>query len=93
MKADEWQIQTAKDQFSKVVARARSQGVQTITKHGKPVVVVVAVQDFQNMAPKKTKAPDGRGLIALLRRCPAPEVFDMIRKTRPRHAARDLDLD
>ena len=41
-----WQLQEAKNQFSMVVEDALNKGPQTITRHGKPAVVVVAVTDF-----------------------------------------------
>ena len=38
-----WQVQEAKNHFSEVIDRALSEGPQTVTRHGKPVVRVVAV--------------------------------------------------
>ena len=40
-----WQVQQAKNHFSEVIDRALTEGPQTVTRHGKPVVRVVAVQD------------------------------------------------
>jgi len=40
-----WQVQQAKNHFSEVIDRALSEGPQTVTRHGKPVVRVVAVQE------------------------------------------------
>ncbi len=37
-----WSVQDAKNRFSEVVAAAR-RGPQTVTKHGKPAVVVVDI--------------------------------------------------
>lgn len=87
-----WQLQDAKNRFSEVVELARTKGRQTITKHGKPVVVMLSVQEFNDMERKKPKATTGESLVRLLRRCPAPEVFDSIARSRPRETARDLDL-
>ena len=36
-----WPLQKAKNEFSRVVDRALSEGPQTVTRHGKPVVVVI----------------------------------------------------
>jgi antitoxin Phd len=47
----EWQLQEAKNAFSEVVNRALTEGVQTITRHGKPVVVVVSEEDFRKLSP------------------------------------------
>jgi len=44
-----WSIQDAKDHFSEVVTAARK-SPQTVTKHGKPAVVVVDAQTFENLA-------------------------------------------
>ncbi|MGC3987757.1 MAG: type II toxin-antitoxin system Phd/YefM family antitoxin [Pseudorhodoferax sp.] len=38
-----WQVQEAKNHFSEVIERALREGPQTVTRHGKPVVRVVAV--------------------------------------------------
>lgn len=40
-----WQVQEAKNHFSEVIDRALREGPQTVTRHGKPVVRVVAVSD------------------------------------------------
>ena len=40
-----WQVQEAKNHFSEVIERALREGPQTVTRHGKPVVRVVAVND------------------------------------------------
>jgi prevent-host-death family protein len=93
MKTAIWQLQEAKNHFSEVVERARTQGGQTITKHGKPVVVMMSVEEFNLLEPKKPKAKIGQSLVKLLQRCPAPEIFDHIEKSRNRETARDLDLD
>ena len=38
-----WQLQEAKNRFSEVINAAEHEGPQTITRHGKPVAVVVPV--------------------------------------------------
>ncbi|PAW90457.1 MAG: type II toxin-antitoxin system prevent-host-death family antitoxin [Pedosphaera sp. Tous-C6FEB] len=48
-----WQLQEAKNQLSLVVEDALTKGPQTITRHGKPTVVVVAVKEFQQKRPKR----------------------------------------
>lgn len=81
MKSSTWQLQDAKNRFSEVVERARTQGAQTITKHGKPVAVVVEIGTFQNLAPAK-QPRQKRTLIEHLRACPAPEIFKFIEEAR-----------
>lgn len=54
---NQWQLQDAKNQFSRVVAEARRHGPQTITVHGKPTAVVVSVEEFRELSqPRKTRA-------------------------------------
>lgn len=44
-----WQLQQAKQQFSRVVELARSEGPQLVTRHGREVAVVVDVDDYRRM--------------------------------------------
>lgn len=48
-----WPLQDAKNQFSQVVDLAEKEGPQTVTRHGKPVAVIVAAKDFKKMARPK----------------------------------------
>lgn len=41
--AGTWQVQEAKNRFSEVIERAVQDGPQVVTRHGRPVVRVVAV--------------------------------------------------
>lgn len=43
-----WSVQDAKNRFSEVVEAARRLP-QTVTKHGKPAVVVVNVTEYQRL--------------------------------------------
>jgi prevent-host-death family protein len=43
-----WSLQDAKNQFSAVVEAAR-RAPQTVTKHGKPAVVVVDAADYERL--------------------------------------------
>ncbi len=50
-----WPVQEAKNQLSQVIDLARSEGPQTITRHGRPVVVVIDADEFNKLrAPKET---------------------------------------
>lgn len=104
MKRATWKLQEAKDRLSEVVECARRQGEQTITEHGKPVAVLMSVEHFRKLEgreepPSETATPErgtGASLIALLKRCPAPEIFEIIEKERLKDKARglrDLELD
>jgi antitoxin Phd len=43
-----WSVQDAKNRFSEVVQAARHKP-QTVTKHGKPAVVVVDVAEYERL--------------------------------------------
>jgi prevent-host-death family protein len=45
----ELQLQEAKNRFSEVVRRARDEGPQTVTVHGKPAAVIVAPSDWERL--------------------------------------------
>ena len=52
-----WSVQDAKNRFSEVVEAARRQP-QTVTKHGKPAVVVVDVTEYERLRQlERAKAP------------------------------------
>ena len=48
MARSSWSVQDAKNQFSAVIEAARRKP-QTVTKHGKPTVVIVAAEDFAKL--------------------------------------------
>ena len=52
-----WSVQDAKNRFSEVVEAARRKP-QTVTKHGKPAVVVVAADEYDRLHKlQQLKAP------------------------------------
>jgi antitoxin Phd len=52
-----WSVQDAKNRFSEVVEAARRMP-QTVTKHGKPAVVVVNVVEYERLRQlERAKAP------------------------------------
>ncbi|NLX25722.1 MAG: type II toxin-antitoxin system Phd/YefM family antitoxin [Lentisphaerae bacterium] len=51
----EWQLQTAKAQFSQVVNRALRSGPQLITKAGRPAVYVISAELFETEFASKTR--------------------------------------
>ncbi len=52
-----WSVQDAKNQFSAVVEAAK-RDPQTVTKHGKPAVVVVDAELYERLSKlEKAKAP------------------------------------
>jgi antitoxin Phd len=47
--AGQWQLQTAKAQFSEVF-RARSEGPQLVTRQGKEAVVILPAEEFERLS-------------------------------------------
>ena len=45
-----WQMQAAKARFSDLVQRARQEGPQEITVHGRPVAVVLSREMFDQLS-------------------------------------------
>ncbi len=44
-----WQLQEAKNKFSRLVEKARKNGPQIVTKHGREAVVVLSFEEYQKM--------------------------------------------
>jgi antitoxin Phd len=83
----EWQLQEAKNRFSEVVNRALKDGAQTITRHGKPVVVVMSQEDFRRLAPPQEKE---WSMLEHLLACPDKTLHKRIFRTPG--VARDVDF-
>ena len=49
-----WQLQEAKNKFSKLVEKAQYEGPQFVTKHGKESVVVLSVEEYQKIVKPKS---------------------------------------
>jgi len=80
-----WQLQEAKNHFSEVVECALKQGAQTVTKHGKPAVVIIAAEEY-----RKLQRPKGT-LFEALRAC--PEDLSGVVGERLKQPARSLRFD
>ena len=78
-----WQLQTAKQHFSELVERARRDGPQFVTKHGKEAVVVVSVEEYRQLR------SGGPRLVELIRSAPDFDVLDL---TRAEDRGRDVEL-
>jgi antitoxin Phd len=48
-----WQVQEAKTRLSEVIERARTEGPQTITRHGTERAVVLSIEDYRALAAHK----------------------------------------
>ena len=79
-----WQLQDAKNRFSELVRKAREEGPQVITLHGRDAVVVVSAKEYG-----KLSRPRGN-LVDFLRKSPLVGVeFDL---TRSRDTGRRIEL-
>ena len=77
-----WQIQQAKARFSEMVERTLKDGPQTVTRHGKPVAVLVPADQYRRFRSK------GRSFKAML--VAAPLAGIEIRRSREK--TRKIDL-
>jgi prevent-host-death family protein len=64
-----WRLQDAKARFSELVRRARSEGPQHVTVHGRDEVVVIAAEDFRRLKGDAT----GEALVAAMQASPYRE--------------------
>ena len=62
--AKEWQLQEAKARLSEVIDESIRRGPQTVTRHGRPVALVVGADDFRRLS------RSGRDFKAFLRAAP-----------------------
>ena len=80
----QWQLQDAKNRFSEVVDKACREGPQTVTRRGRPTVVVVSVTDYRRLR------KGGSNLVDFLRRSPLKGVE--LDSKRARDLPRKADL-
>jgi prevent-host-death family protein len=60
--ASVWKLQDAKARFSEVVRRARSDGPQHVTVHGREEVVVISAGEYARLAGESAEAKPKTGL-------------------------------
>ena len=77
-----WQIQQAKARFSEFVERALKEGPQTVTRRGKPVAVLVPVDEYRRLR------TGGKSLKSLLAAAP----LEGVEITRSRDTGRVVHL-
>ncbi len=81
-----WQVQEAKNRFSELIEAALAQGPQVVTRHGKPVVQIVPLdEDGQVLVRPSARGPQtafGRHMMALLDMPPGPELELPVRRSR-----------
>ena len=52
-----WKLEDAKARFSEVVRQAREEGPQRVSVRGRDAVVVMSVEEFERLVPKKPRLP------------------------------------
>ncbi len=82
-----WLLQDAKARFSELVRRARSEGPQHVTVHGRDEVVVVAADEFRRLKGEGA----GAALIAAMQASPYRQI-DIEPSRDERSPVRDVEL-
>src|SRR5687768_15413981 len=85
-RSGKWALQDAKARFSEVVRKAKTEGPQRITVHGREEVVVVSVEDYRRVKGQ----PTGQALVDVMQASPARDI--RIERTRTRARVRDVEL-
>ncbi len=78
-----WQLQAAKQHFSELVERARTERPRVVAKHGRDAVVIVSAEEYSRL---RGGEPD---LIHFLRSAPDLDLLDV---DRAADVGRDVDL-
>jgi prevent-host-death family protein len=72
-----WQLQDAKQQLSRVVDLANREGPQIVTRHGREVAVVVAIDEYRRLS------SDGGAFKRFLATAPDFDALEIDRPTEP----------
>lgn len=78
-----WQLQNAKQRFSEVVDRALAEGPQLVTRRGRAVVVVLAIDAYRRLS------QDGHEFKHFLSAAPD---FELLELERSKDTVRAVDL-
>jgi prevent-host-death family protein len=81
-----WHLQDAKARFSELVRRARNEGPQHVTVHGREEVVMISAEDFRRLRGTQT----GKALIDAMQASPDQDID--IEPKRARLPVRDVVL-
>jgi prevent-host-death family protein len=76
-----WPLQDAKNKLSELLDTVLKQGAQTITRHGKPIAVVISAEAYARLQPTER-------LVDILGDCPVKD-WQLERYKTP---ARDLNF-
>lgn len=72
-----WPLQDAKNRLSELLETVLKNGAQTITRHGKPIAVVVSTETYARLQPQEKLAD-------ILRDCPV-KGWKIERDSSPAH--------
>lgn len=78
-----WQLQAAKQHFSELVERARTEGPQLVTKHGRDAVVVLSAEEYARL-----RGPEV-SIVDFIRAAPD---LDLLQLDRGTDHGRDIEL-
>lgn len=81
-----WPLQDAKARFSELVRRARSEGPQHVTIHGREEVVVIAADEFRRLKGEQT----GERIVAAMQA--SPYRTNELEPSREQMPVRDVEL-
>jgi antitoxin Phd len=83
-KQKHWQLQDAKNRFSRLVEQAQHNGPQIVTKHGRETVVIISVNEYRRLIrPEKD-------IVRFFQE--SPLVGEDIDLTRSKETPRDIEL-
>jgi prevent-host-death family protein len=69
-RAGRWALQDAKARFSEVVRKAKTEGPQRITVHGREEVVVVSIEEYRRLKDQRS----GQALVQLMQDSPLRDI-------------------
>ncbi len=82
-----WKLEDAKNRFSELVRRARSEGPQLVTRHGRKAVVILSAEEYEKLA-------EPGDLVSFLKASPLAEAMadGTLVLERSRDVGRDVSL-
>ena len=82
-----WKLEDAKNRFSELVRRARSDGPQLVTRHGRKAVVILSAEEYEKLA-------EPGDLVSFLKTSPLAEAMadGTLALERSRDVGRDVSL-
>ena len=88
-----WPLQEAKAKFSELVRLAQTQGPQTVTVHGQPMVMVTAIKtELKLIAGKYQPTGTGLDLLRAMQACPGPD-FEIPERPKDSGALREIEFE